>query len=221
MKTLKKIKHIIFDYNGTLTNDASIGHKACNHMLKFYNVPQITFEQFKKTFTTPWIKFYTSNKVKENKINIKKHQEEYQKIHIQLAKKELGLNKGVIETLEHLKQKGFSLSILSSRNIQDLTNELKNLKIIKFFDVIIGEDNICEDGIRAEKQTDKLIEKLNINNPSEIIYIGDTIPDIKIAQKYNFISGIITTGWQDKSLLIKENPDYIFENFIEIKLLFS
>lgn len=221
MKISNKIKYIIFDYNGTLTNDAAIGHKACNHMLKFYNVPQITFEQFKKTFTTPWINFYILNNVKETRIDIKRHQEEYQKVHTQLAREELGLNIGVMETLKYLKQKGFSLSILSSRNIQDLTNEINSLRITEFFDVVMGEDNLYEDGIRAEKQTSKLIKKLNINSPSEVFYIGDTIADIEIAQKYNFTSGIITTGWQDESILIRANPSHIFKNFIEIKELFT
>ena len=113
------------------------------------------------------------------------------------------------------------IGILSSRNIDDLTDELIKLEIFSMFDVVIGESSIIEDGVRAEKQTERLIERLEITDPSKVLYVGDMVPDIKIARKYRFVSGVVTYGWQSKEKLLAEKPDYVFEKFTDIKRIFE
>lgn len=70
---MKKIKYVIFDFNGTLTNDADIGFKSCNHMLKWYGAKEVTLTRFLDTFTIPWINFYIANGVPKDKIDITKY----------------------------------------------------------------------------------------------------------------------------------------------------
>lgn len=218
---MDKIRWIIFDYNGTLTDDADIGHQATNHMLRFYRAPEISLQRFRDTFTTPWVDFYALNGVSAERIDIALHQAEYQKIHRRLARDKLKLYSGVRETLELLKKNSITLGVLSSRNDEDLLSELQTLGIAGFFDAIVGEDNITQDGIRSKKKTDKIIEGLSITEPKHTLYIGDMIPDIHNARSCGFKSGIITTGWQSKERLIKENPDFVFDSFQKIKELFS
>ncbi len=215
------IRFAVFDYNGTLPNDTLIGYKVCNYLLKFYGVPEISLQRFRETFTTPWIDFYAANGVPREKINVAVHQKKFQQKHNSLVKRGLKLNEGVIETLDFLKSRRIVTGILSSRNIDDLTDELIKLEIFSMFDVVIGENSIIEDGVRAEKQTERLIERLEITDLSKVLYVGDMVPDIKIARKYGFKSGIVTSSWQTREKLLAEKPDYVFEKFTDIKSIFK
>lgn len=216
-----QIKHVIFDYNGTITNDAVIGYKSCNHLLEFYGVPTISFERFKQTFILPWIEFYVANGVSRDHIEIPTHQAEYRKMHTMLAKKELNLNESVKETLEFLKSKGISTGLLTVRNKDDLHNELSSLGITDHFDVIIGEDHLHKDGIEAKKRTEEMIEKLNIKDPKQVLFVGDMIIDIKTARENGFVSAVVPNGWQSKERLLAEKPDIVFNKFSEIKQFFE
>jgi phosphoglycolate phosphatase-like HAD superfamily hydrolase len=218
---MKNTKYVIFDFNGTLTNDAEIGFKSCNHMLEFYGVPTISFKRFLDTFTIPWIDFYVANGVVREKINIERHQEEYQKYHKKLAEKELKLKSGVVDTLRFLKSRGIILGVLSARNQEFLTSELHKLGIAELFEAIIGEKDIYEDGTRTEKNTDRLILKMKIKDNSKVLYIGDMVIDVEIARSHGFVCGVMPSGWQSKEKLLDKKPDYVFEGFDDIKYLFS
>jgi phosphoglycolate phosphatase len=209
-------KYVIFDYNGTLVDDATIGHQACNHLLRFYKLPAISLQRFRDTFTTPWMDFYFANGVKPEWIKLDAHQREYQTIHTSLLKKELRLAEGVSETLAELKKRNIIIGVLSSRNIQDLTRELKLLGIYSLFDVVVGEPDISKDGNQSRKKADVVIEKLNIADPSSVLYVGDMTFDIKTARDNGFASGVVFGGWQSRERLLNAKPDYVLEKFSDV-----
>lgn len=209
-----RIQIVSFDYNGTLADDAGIAHQACNHMFRWYGKPPITFELFRETFGTPWMDFFKEHGVEE--IDIPLHQKEYQKIIHELQKDGLYLHKGVLETLDKLKDYGLQIAVLSSRNIEDLNKDLEYLRINKYFSAIIGEDHINEDGIRSKKKADKLIERFDIKNSSTVLHIGDMVQDIRLAKEQGFMSGAFTKGWQSRKRLVSEEPDEIFDSYKDI-----
>lgn len=213
-------KYVIFDYNGTLVDDVMIGYKACNHLLRFYKLPEISLERFRETFTTPWMDFYFANGVKSEWIKLEAHQKEYQAIHTSLISKELRLADGVAEVLAELKKRNVIIGVLSSRNIQDLTRELRLLNIYSIFDVVVGEPDINKDGNQSKKKANVVIEKLNIADNSEVLYIGDMTFDVKTARDNGFASGVVFNGWQSRERLLKAKPDYQFEKFSDILKLF-
>lgn len=49
----KNIKHIIWDWNGTLFDDVDICVDNINWLLKKYNLPEITKEKYREIFTFP------------------------------------------------------------------------------------------------------------------------------------------------------------------------
>jgi isopentenyl-diphosphate delta-isomerase len=215
------IKYVCFDANGTIFDDVGIGLESCNRLLEYYGRPRISLECFQDTFTTPWIDFYKIHGVHLEKIDIPTHQKLYQEAHTSLAKEGLKLRPHTVDTLKYLRDTDFKLAILSSRNIKDLTDELKQTNIYELFHSIIGEDHIHKDGTQAEKKAFKLINELKITDNSQVLYIGDMIPDIRISREHGFVSGIISGGWQSEKRLRAEGPDYFFNSFLEIKHLFQ
>lgn len=218
---MRKIEIVAFDYNGTLADDASIGHKACNHMLRFYGQKPVSFNRFRQTFGTPWIDFYTANGVLRSQIDIPTHQAEYQRVSRQLVARELCLHKGVREILDLLRKLGIVLAVLSSRNVEDLNEELIRLGIKDNFALVIGEENVNLDGVRAGKRTDRLIEGLGITNNADVLYIGDMVQDVRLAKEHGFMSGVFTKGWQSPERLSAEKPDHIFDSYKDIQRFFE
>ena len=51
-------KAIIWDYNGTLLNDLSIGVECINRMLTKRELPLLTTESYREVFTFPVKKYY-------------------------------------------------------------------------------------------------------------------------------------------------------------------
>jgi phosphoglycolate phosphatase len=215
------IKYVFFDANGTIFDDVEIGLESCNRLLEYYGRPRISLERFQDTFTTPWLEFYRIHGVLEEQIDIPTHQKLYREAHKSLAKAGLKLRVHTADTLRYLREKDFKLAILSSRNIKDLTDELRQTKIYDLFHAVIGEDHLHQDGTRAEKKAGRLIKELSIIDPAQVLYIGDMIPDIRIAREYGFVSGVIAGGWQSEKRLRAEAPDYFFNSLLEIKHLFQ
>ena len=218
---MKGIDFVVFDYNGTITDDGEIGWQSCNRVLEeLYGLSGISLERFRDTFGTPWVDFYILNGVRREDIHISTHQKLYQEAHTKLAKKGLRLRGYTKETLQLLREKGIRLGLLSSRNMEDLTNELRQLGVYDFFDAIVGEDHIHEDGTKAEKKTDRLIDILGITDSSRVLYVGDMVQDADLAREYGFVLGLITGGWQSSKRLEEKDPDYLFRSYLEIMSLF-
>ncbi len=51
------IRAAIFDWNGTIMNDAEVMFETCNHMLEYHGTPRISQKRFEETFTLPWTLF--------------------------------------------------------------------------------------------------------------------------------------------------------------------
>ena len=219
--SLKEIKYIVFDFNGTLCDDSKIGWESCNHVLQeVYGLPVISYERFLDTFGTPWTEFYAKNGVDTGKIDFAIHQDCYQKISAGLILQRLKLRSGILEVLKFLKERGFVLGVLSSRNTVDLTKDLKLLGVDHFFEAIVGENHLYEDGIRAAKKSDVLISKLGVVNCSEVVYVGDMDQGLHVAKNAGFVSVIMNGGWQSRARLEKLDTEHLFDSYEEFKKIF-
>ena len=52
-----KYKNIIWDWNGTILNDAPVAFEATNILLERYGYPKITLEYYRDNVDTPIVAF--------------------------------------------------------------------------------------------------------------------------------------------------------------------
>ena len=88
------------------------------------------------------------------------------------------LHKGVIETLESLDRLGIKNIILSASKTDNLIEQTQVLDIFKYFEYIIGTDNIKGQG-KIERGLE-LMKQSGID-PMACLYVGDTIHDAEVA----------------------------------------
>jgi len=89
-----------------------------------------------------------------------------------------------------------------------------------FFEAIVGENHLYEDGIRAAKKSDVLISKLGVVNCSEVVYVGDMDQDLHVAKNAGFVSVIMNGGWQSRARLEKLDTEHLFDSYEEFKKIF-
>lgn len=205
------IKHIFFDFNGTLINDVDLCLELLNNLLKSQNKPMVDINRYKKIFTFPIIKYYEAAGIDFNIESFDslaiKFINEYQPRSL-----ECGLYDCVINTLEELKNKNINLYILSASEINNLMAQCKHYKIDGYFTKILGIDNIHA-GSKVDIAKD-YIKKSNIN-PNEAIFIGDTLHDFEVAEAMGVSARLVSCGHQSIDVL-KQAGVTIYEDISDV-----
>ena len=190
-------KHLVFDWNGTLVDDAWIFVDILNALLKKRNLNQIDLIKYQKLFCFPVSDFYQNLgfDVTPDAFRVLKQDFvfEYNKRQF-LAH----LFPDTIETLNAITCNNIKLSILSASN-QQILNSLTNFYSINhFFLNILGVDNYEAAG--KEELGIGLLKSLKVPR-GDIVMVGDTDLDYKVSQKLGIECILISRGHQSHSRL--------------------
>lgn len=206
---------IIWDWNGTLLNDVDACVNSMNKMLSKRKRRLITTEYYKSIFTFPVQKYYEQLGFDFDKDLFEDLSVEY----IDLYKKEsknAPLQEGSLEVLESFKRANYKQIILSASEQIALETQVKERNILKYFDTLLGLNNI-----HAKSKLNnalKYIKKANLNG-DQIVLIGDTYHDYEVAQAIGCRSMLVNRGHQNlekfqfngSNTLVNELTDVIKE----------
>lgn len=115
----------------------------------------------------------------------------------------------VSEVLCQLKFLGKPLLVLSSHPVGNLAQEAKDYGIAEFFDYLFGGIQNKTEALR------NICQKMGINSQA-VLYIGDTLFDIRAAKEAGLKSAGISTGYHRAESLAKEQPDILLKSLSEI-----
>ncbi|MFZ5948665.1 MAG: HAD family hydrolase [Stygiobacter sp.] len=195
---LRNYKHVIWDWNGTILNDAELSLELINGLLKERNKKVLTLDEYKKVFTIPVKNYYSAlgfDFEKESfEIVGKKWMDEYER-----RKFECNIYNGITDVLEKIKQLQIGQSILSAYSQHTLEEIANHFGLTKYFEHIVGLDNIYAAGKLHLGQM--LIKKLG-NGKGETLMIGDTLHDYEVAQEIGADCILLSSGHQDKERLL-------------------
>lgn len=192
-----KIKHIIWDWNGTLFNDVVLCKDIMNNILTKYNLPLLSLEKYREVFTFPVKDYYRNAGLDFNitsfEILGKYFMDEYEH-----RKYECSLYPGVSAVLQSFKNSGLSQSILSAYHNKTLIEIVDYFNIDHYFEKLCGLDNIYAGGkIEIGRE---LINSIPFKK-EEIVIIGDTMHDKDVADELGIGVIIISDGHQDHKRL--------------------
>lgn len=195
----KKFEHIIWDWNGTLLDDAQICVDAMNHSLQKRNMPLLNLELYRKLFCFPVINYYKLLGFDFDKESFEKLSVEFISEYNELSKN-AKLIENVKQVLESYKNKGLKQYILSASQIDNLKTQLEFYNLINYFEDIIALNHIfatskVETGKKWLSKTDIPLEK--------IIIFGDTTHDYETAVELGCDIALIANGHQSKERLLK------------------
>ncbi|QTL98614.1 HAD-IA family hydrolase [Iocasia frigidifontis] len=207
---------IIFDFDYTLA-DSSKGTVECiNYALDNMKLSCVPFEDasntiglsLKDTFISLTDKKYHSHD------NFYLFSELFVKRADEVMAEMTFLFEPIKNEIEKLKDKGFMLGIVSTKFRYRIENILKRDGLIGYFDIIIGGEDVKEnkpspDGLLSA------IKKLK-KNKEDILYVGDSMTDLKTAKNAGVDFVAVTTGTTTKSKFEKNGVKKIVDNIVKL-----
>ena len=211
----KKYTHIIWDWNGTLLNDAWLCVEVMNDMLAERELPMISLEIYRDIFDFPVRDYYL-------KLGYDFRIEPFEKVGMEFMirynarQKECFLHGEVHNVLSEFMKQGKPQSILSAREQNELRKETVDLGVSGFFEKVYGLDDHYAHG-----KTDvgiKLLADLKVPK-AQVIFIGDTRHDSEVADELGIDCILIPNGHHSEKHLsncrkpivssINELPSYL------------
>lgn len=113
---------------------------------------------------------------------------------------------GVEGTLKALKQKGYTLGIVTSKIKNTCIRGLDLFDLKDYFNVIVGMEDTKKHKPNPQPIL-KALDKLNVKGKENIFYVGDSPFDINAARR----AGVIPIGvnWSVRLLELKELQPYV------------
>lgn len=188
---------IIWDWNGTLLNDAEVCLTTMNKMLNLRDLPTINISTYKDLFNFPVEEYY-------QKIGFDFQKESFEKLSVEFIDAyTLNLNtapivSGAEQVLKLLTSLRKENVILSAMKQDMLSKSVQEKGIENYFRDILGISDIYA----ASKVSLALeyVKKRDLS-PENILFIGDTIHDYEVADEIGSRCILIADGHQSEERL--------------------
>ena len=191
---LTRYSHIIWDWNGTLLDDAWLCVDVMNGMLEKRNLTLITLETYKDIFDFPVRDYYLTLGYDFDKEPFEEVGMEFMVLYNK-RQKEANLHAEVKHILPYCQLRGFSQSILSAREQNELLQETVDLEVNPYFELVYGLDDHYAHG--KSNVGFRLIRDLN--TPKEqLLFVGDTLHDAEVAKEIGVDCILIPSGHQSE-----------------------
>lgn len=200
-----KYQHIVWDWNGTLVDDAGLCVVILNQILNDYGKMPVDRAFYLDNFSFPVCEYYKSLGLPscgpEYQEISQRFIEEYRKKH-HICK----LQKSSVKMLSYIKGCGISQSVLSAGNIADVLDFVEYHKLSDFFTIISGVYHT-----NATGKSDVAHKHLNQIQActSEILLIGDTLHDFEIATDLKVDCVLYSKGHNSKNRLLEASNSVI------------
>ena len=194
-----KYKHIIWDWNGTLFDDAHLCVEILNTMMAKRGLQNITIESYRMEFGFPVIDFYKMRGFDFEQEDFDDIANEYISLY-NSNRSQCKLRDNVIEVLQAIEEAGLKQSILSAYHQKLLEQIVEQTGIRSFFESLSGlNDYYANCKIDLGK---KLIEGLGLD-AGQALLIGDTVHDFEVSKEIGCDCILLTDGHQSRDRLEK------------------
>ena len=186
--------HIIWDFNGTILDDVSIGIEAINSLLSKRNLPTIdSVERYRELFCFPIKEYYLKcgfdfSVDDYEQVLAPEWVDEYNRL-----EQKAHICKGVAEALEKLHNFGYRQSIVSASSSNMLSSQIGRLGIGKYFSYIVGCDNFYAYG-----KCDICTQFVNSHPDESFLLVGDSTHDYEVASAAGIDCVLICQGHMDR-----------------------
>jgi phosphoglycolate phosphatase len=193
----RRYRHIIWDWNGTLLDDAKECVAVVNSLLAARNLPPLTLEKYRDGVDFPVVNFYRQLGFTFQTESFEDVAHEY--IEKYLAKiPQCSLQIGAADILDKLTAAGFSHSLLSAYQQKLLKEAVDFFGLTDHFIAMIGLDDVYARGKLENGK--RWIKKLHVP-PDQVIFVGDMLHDFEVARAMSVDCVLLTCGHQSRDRL--------------------
>lgn len=196
------ITTIVWDMDGTVLNTLIDLRDSVNYVLRKYNMPEHTIEEYRRYFGSGIryalecaVVYGTPSETINEMLPIFK---EHYDVH---CLDNTCPYDGILDAMKKLKEKGYKMAIVSNK-IDSAVKELNEKFFKEYVDVAIGETP----GTKRKPAPDMVEQALNElgSSKEESIYIGDSEVDLQTARNSNLPCISVLWGFRDRDYLIEQ-----------------
>ncbi len=208
------MKYVIFDFNGTVLNDVDVCIKAENLTIEHFGLERgpLSKDEYLHLFTFPVKDYYTNVGFDWNRYSYEEVGSYWFDWYCKL-KPEYKIYDGVEEMLIRNHEKGNRNILLSASSLVELKKQLEELGIKKYFDEVLGIDNIY-----AGSKVNIALKWIADKDPADCMMIGDSLHDLETAKAMGVDCVLVAKGHQAKDVLTKEY-DKVVDDIREVELI--
>lgn len=187
---MQQIRHILWDWNGTLIDDAWLCVEILNDMLKRRDMSPVSPEIYQAAFTFPVIELYRN-------VGFSFTHESFETVAAEFITaydarvRECRLQPAARLVLETLAARGLRQSILSAYEQNRLDGMVAHLGLSSLFAHLVGQRDYYSTGKVAEGR--RLLAELD-TPPDRIVLIGDSLHDAEVAETMGIRCLLIPSG---------------------------
>jgi phosphoglycolate phosphatase len=192
-----RYSHIIWDWNGTLLDDAWLCVEILNELSEKRGLPAIHLAQYHRDFCFPVLDFYLKLGFNFKNETFDVLSEEYIRLY-NARRFECSLQPESLKTVAAFYERGIGQSVLSAYNQVFLSEALQKFNLLKYFPKISGlNNNLAQSKTENGKQQ---IRELGCS-PGEVLLVGDTDHDLHVAQGMGVSCVLLEGGHQSRERL--------------------
>ncbi len=210
MQTKTLFKSVVFDWSGTLSDDAALCLDADNRLLAKHGKPPITMREFIRYYTTPDLVGFYEREFGIRFASQEALQEEYEQA-LRESRLRVSPYPNSAKTLAALKRAGLRLFVLSAHPARVLEDEAREYGFRSFF-----EENGFVGSVWNKAETLKRIVSENALEKKETLFVGDVILDVRSGKAAGVRVCACAYGYHPREWLEKEKPDFIIGEVSEL-----
>lgn len=191
------MKHVLWDWNGTLLDDVSAVVKSLNSMLRPRGLRRVSCREYREVFRFPVRDYYVELGFDFKRDDWNRVAADFRDLYLKNARL-APLRRGAIEALKYLRDRGIPMSILSASESSVLEEMVGQRRIRHFFSGLYGlPDHFAESKVETARG---LMAGLG-TEPSELLLIGDTMHDYEVAMELKCRCLLVYGGHQSEHRL--------------------
>lgn len=198
---MHRVKHVIWDWNGTLYDDPHVCVATLNIILARRNLSPVDLDQYREIFRFPVKTYYEEIGFDFSREDWDAMAKEFHLVYSELREADnTGLRNGAEDTLAELETRGVPMSVLSAAETSMLKRDLVQHNIMCFFSYACGTSDIYA-GSKVQAGR-RLISDIGCE-PQNILLVGDTTHDHDVALELGCRCVLLAGGHQAEHRLRK------------------
>lgn len=209
---------IVFDWNGTLLDDANAVLQTINAILSRFSHAAIDMHKFREEFELPLSVFFRKLDMSKDEIELV-HSNDSAIFHdtYEFLASGTALRKGVRNLLLTARQQAMQTVIVSNHIVEPIRAQVRRHGVeTHVTDILAFESRATQFRSMSKEDRLRLYMLTNDLSPDRTVVVGDMPVETEIARNLGLISVSIAGGFVSEARLRAAQPDYIIHEHHEL-----